>query len=59
MKISKLKAMSVEELYDLKIKLLRENENAKSIFTIKQNKVTLDQINKELFSRKQTCIKQV
>ena len=52
MKISKLKAMSVEELYDLKIKLLKENENAKSIFTIKQNKVTLDQINKELFIRK-------
>ena len=52
MKISKLKAMSVEELYDLKIKLLRENENAKSIFTRKQNKVTLDQINKELFIRK-------
>ena len=52
MKISKLKAMSVEELYDLKIKLLRENESAKSAFTIKQNKVTLDQINKELFIRK-------
>ena len=52
MKISKLKAMSVEELYDLKIKLLRENENAKSTFTIKQNKVTLDQVNKELFIRK-------
>ena len=52
MKISKLKAMSVEELYDLKIKLLKENENAKSIFTIKQNNITLEQINKELFIRK-------
>ena len=59
MKISKLKAMSVDELWDLKIKLLKQNEQAISIFTIKQNKVTLDQINKELFSRKQTCIKQV
>lgn len=52
MKISKLKAMSVEELYDLKLELLRENENAKSIFTIKQNNVTIKKINKELFIRK-------
>lgn len=52
MKISKLKAMSIDELWDLKIKLLKQNEQATSIFTIKQNKVTLDQVNKELFIRK-------
>lgn len=57
MKISKLKVMSIEELYDLKIKLLKQNEQATNFFTIKQNKVTIDQINKELFSRKQPCIK--
>ena len=52
--MSKLKAMSVDELWDLKIKLLKQNEQAASIFTIKQNNITLEQINKELFIRKNT-----